>query len=519
VPDDRRRIATQRAQLPSLAEADGIMADNRYPDDRVKLTGQTRKLPRATAAAVRSPKSDPRSAPETSLHRPSPRAGVIGRLELVRADAPHPNKAAPHTGSIPARPVPMNTLADSRPALEAEIGAEIVALVPHWYLAECGPEHYSISVGQHVVSFFNHRKLTPNLAAFLKRISSRTRQLPLEHFAQLPSLIDVFLESLAIEWLRIHHPTTDWTRLIKYLELIARRTHENKPVAMNIIIRPGQGTGDITQPYVQKVFDRLASSPYTFLALDPDLRLIEYGGVEWAQITDAPSYKFHPEFLHPIHCVMGPNDLSAHLTTEGDLIIMNKAGLLAARRKRKWKIYDVRTFKNSLSYCLGNFHVGANLFEVVFDLSFRRYGSLLIYDPEHCTRSHILNPESILFPGWRSDGGFNRDLRCGQALIGPSVKDLALGRDRGPLEKKRRLLEMACVDGALVFDDNHLLAVGAIIESHPGVGNQLGARTTATRSAYLWGAHPVKVSSDGDVTIYFKSRNGEAECDAVMQFL
>ena len=67
--------------------------------------------------------------------------------------------------------------------------------------------------------------------------------------------------------------------------------------------------------------------------------------------------------------------------------------------------------------------------------------------------------------------------------------------------------------------DDHLLAVGAIIESHPEVGNQLGARATAARSAYLWGAHPVKISSDGDVTIYFKSRDGDAECDAVMQFL
>ena len=78
---------------------------------------------------------------------------------------------------------------------------------------------------------------------------------------------------------------------------------------------------------------------------------------------------------------------------------------------------------------------------------------------------------------------------------------------------------MACVDGAVVFDDHHLLAVGALIRSHPSVGNQLGARTTAARSAYLWGARPIKVSSDGDVTVYFKSRNGEQECDAVMNFL
>jgi DNA integrity scanning protein DisA with diadenylate cyclase activity len=78
---------------------------------------------------------------------------------------------------------------------------------------------------------------------------------------------------------------------------------------------------------------------------------------------------------------------------------------------------------------------------------------------------------------------------------------------------------MACIDGAVVFDDHNLLAVGALVRSHPSVGNQMGARRTAARSAYLWGARPIEVSSDGDVTVYFKSKNGDQECDAVMHFL
>ena len=184
-------------------------------------------------------------------------------------------------------------------------------------------------------------------------------------------------------------------------ESLARRTYENQPVALNLIIRQGQGLGDITRPQIQKFFDRLASSAFSYLAVDSDLRLIEYGEVEWSQIKAATSYKFHPEFLHPIHSVMDETDFSAHLTTGGDLIIMSKAGLLATRRNRKWKIYDVRTFKNSLAYCLGGHYVGANLFEVVFDLSFRRQGSLLIYDPEYLVADHILNPESIVSSEYR----------------------------------------------------------------------------------------------------------------------
>ena len=101
------------------------------------------------------------------------------------------------------------------------------------------------------------------------------------------------------------------------------------------------------------------------------------------------------------------------------------------------------------------------------------------------------------------------------------VRSKILSLERRPVfsGRKRQLIEMACIDGAVVFDDNRLLAVGALIRSHPSVGNQLGARRTAARSSYLWGAHPIEVSSDGDVTVYFKSKNGERECDAVMNFL
>ena len=145
---------------------------------------------------------------------------------------------------------------------EAEIGREIIRLVPHWYEAPRGPEQYSIPVGSHTARFCNHCRLTPNLRAFLSKVSSRTLALPLEHFINLPGLIDVLLESFAIEWLRMHSPTTDWVRVIKYLESLTRRTYENHPVALNLIIRPGTGTGDITKPYIQKFFDRLASSAF-----------------------------------------------------------------------------------------------------------------------------------------------------------------------------------------------------------------------------------------------------------------
>jgi hypothetical protein len=404
---------------------------------------------------------------------------------------------------------------------EAEIGREIIRLVPHWYEAECGPEEYSIPIGPCTVHFYNHGRLPPNLSELLEKICSHTQDLPIDRFMEYAGAADVLMESFATEWLRMQSRELDWVKLIKYLETVSRRTSENLPVALTLIIRPGTGIGDITQPHLQKFFDRLASSPFTFtyLAVDGDLRLMNYGSVEWSHVNNATSCKFYPEFLHPIHSVMDDTDLVAHLTPHGDLVIMDKAGVLATKRKKKWRIYDARHFKSSLAYCLGNREVATNLIEVVFDLSFRRQGALLIYDPQHRIAERILNPETMMFQFGRRTGDTIHNRECGQVLIRNSIEDIVSGRRTGSIKKKRQLIELASIDGAIVFDDTSLLAVGALIRSHPDAGSHMGARATAAKSAYLWGAHPIAVSSDGDVTVHFRSRADDKQCDATMKFL
>ncbi len=411
-----------------------------------------------------------------------------------------------------------------RSVTEAEIGREIIRLVPHWYEADCGPEEYSIPIGPYTARFYNHNKLSTKLGELLARICSQTENIPLDRFLEYAGATDVFMESFATEWLRMQSREPDWVKLIRYLESVSRRTSENLPVALTLLIRPGAGIGDITQPHLQKFFDRLAASPYTFtyLAVDGDLRLMNYGSVEWSHVNNATSCKFYPEFLHPIHSVMDDTDIVAHLTPHGDLVILDKAGVLATKRKKKWRVYDARHFRSSLAYCLGDRNVATNLVEVVFDLSFKRQGALLVYDPEHCIIERILNPASILNPAGvipRQPKPNGNGRPCGQVLIGSSIQDIAIGKKSGSIKRKRQLIEMACIDGAIVFDNDHLLAVGALIRSHADAGSHSGARITAAKSAYLWGARPIAVSSDGDVTVHFQSCGRDEQCDAVMNFL
>ena len=116
-----------------------------------------------------------------------------------------------------------------RSITEAEIGREIIRLVPHWYEAECGPEEYSIPIGPYKARFFNHSKLSPNLSELLTKIRAQTEQLPLDRFLEYAGAMDVLVESFATEWLRMQARELDWVKLIKYLETVSERMSENLP--------------------------------------------------------------------------------------------------------------------------------------------------------------------------------------------------------------------------------------------------------------------------------------------------
>jgi hypothetical protein len=408
-----------------------------------------------------------------------------------------------------------------RAGTENEIAREIIHLVPQWYEADCGPAEYSISIGRQSSTFYNHARLPLRLRKLLATISERVAGLELDRFTEYAGATDVLMESFATEWLRMQAREPDWVKLIKYLETVSRRTSENLPVALTLVIRQGRGAADITQPHLQKFFDRLAASPYTFtyLTVDPDLRLMHYGSVEWSHVNDSHACKFYPEFLHPIHSVMEENDIVAHLTPHGDLVILNRVGILATKRKKKWRIYDAPSFTAGLTYSLGNRDVAANLLEVVFDLSFKRQGALFVYDPDRTVLERVLNPESLVRRPPADVVAPRTKFIPGQTLIYDSIKGIAIGKRAGSVKKKRQLIEMACIDGAIVFDDDNLLAIGALIRSHPDVGSHLGARITAAKSAYLWGGRPVAVSADGEVTLFFQSRSEHDVCDASMSFL
>ena len=382
-----------------------------------------------------------------------------------------------------------------------------IDLVPSWYLADAGTNAYDITVNSATVTFYSLRRLTPSLVDLLQWIRTELKDL-LQSVEPFPDAVGVDLrqEYFAERWLRRAAPEVQWKKLFDYARGLSHRTYENAEIGFNFIIRcDAIGAVDITDGAVQKIIDPLCNTRWTYFELDTQLRLSGYDEVIWADIADKTEYKFHPEFLHPYFTALRDGDWSAHKTPRGDLVVMNRGGLAAARWKGRWKFYDSATLKNSIVDIVGDYRVGANLFEIVFDLSFRRHGALLVYDPGNVMMPHIVNQESII-----ASSGVPDVARQMLARTVGGIRMAAPGRgDRN----KGIFLEVATLDGAVVFNDDRVLAFGAMIETHPGVGSQTGARSTAATSAFLFGARPVKVSSDGEITFLFRSAGSNARLE------
>ena len=374
----------------------------------------------------------------------------------------------------------------------------LIAMVPQWYVAKGGPNPYELGGSER--AFHSVRPLTPKLGELRRWMNSNfsrwVNELPQ---TPSPSSYASITEEIALYWLN-QHGSVSWDRLVVHLAEAKLRTHENAPVSRNVVISPKAiGQEAITERGIQKWLDGLASS-HTFFRVDGALRYLDYDEIALDDVKAVQEYKFHPDFLHPFHGKLTSGDFSAHLTNRGDIVVMDEHGLLAANRRGRWYVYDVQTFKNFLGDILGGYRLGCNIFDVVLDLSYRRHGALLVYDKHGGVLKAVTNKTSIVHPAGTAD-----KLR---AMLSSAVGRVSLSEHSFQKRKKRILLEIASMDGAVIFDDRQILAFGAIVRPHDDVESFQGTRTTAAHSAYLWGGTAIKVSADGDITAFFDSEDG-----------
>ena len=332
-----------------------------------------------------------------------------------------------------------------------------------------------------------------------------------EWAASLPEVVTIrdlssVRREVVIAWLRQHDHEVEWERLFAWADNLEFRTSENRAVTLNLILSPGIGGTDITEVSLQKGLDSIATSGQVFLEVDKQLRFLDYRQITREDICQLPALAFNPEFLDPFVTVLGPGQWSFHITETGDTIVLDRGGLMASCRKGRWAVYDREALTAAASSIFGGTNMATNTLLCALDLSYRRKGALLVFDPDHRVVDHLVECACRLADPDRPPSGIH-------ALLGPRASSIKMGATAEGEHQRKLLLELATLDGAVLFDRSSVLAFGGILHMHDSARGHLGARTTAAYSAYHWGGVPVLISADGEMTIVFTSvdpRTGEA---------
>lgn len=398
---------------------------------------------------------------------------------------------------------------------EQELLHQLVDTVPHWYLAEHGPGSHSLTVGSGHLEFFSHTRPSPKLSAVLDLIE---RRLP-QWAASLPEVaafrdLSIVQREFTLAWLRQHDPEVAWDRLLAWADRLELRTSEHRNQSLNLILSPGTGTIDVTQVSLQKGLDSIATTDDVFLEVDKQLHFLDYREITKEDVCAIRSPSLGPAFLDPFASVLGLGQWSFHMTEQGERVILDREGLLAAFRKGRWFIYDRPALLEAASAIFGEAEVGRNVLLTALDLSYLRRGGLLVFDPAHRVVEHVVGS------GLRATEAEDRAPDI-QSLLSGRVATIRMGAHDERESQRKLLFELATLDGAVLFDRTSVLTFGGVLHLHDAAQRHLGARTTAAYSAFHWGGVPIMISTDGEITIVFESadpRTGESSV-AALEFM
>lgn len=406
---------------------------------------------------------------------------------------------------------------------EEQLARIIEKVIPQIYLKKC---NIDIDWGRELKITLNNQAfnyITYNtggrggnmgkLFTYIENESDTFCSLDLHGFEMESSYVE---RNIATKWLELETSISqkEWENILDQIVRLQKRTYENLPIIKNIIIdTQDTGTVDISESSEEKLIDVMAGSNYTYFLTDKSLRIVDYNNITWREAEDKSTYSSIPNFLQPFTKVLNGGRVGIALTHTGDIIIYKGSGMIVSVRKGNVVVYDDAIVKNLYRDVLDEAKYGVicNLFDVCWDISYRRHGALIVLALDSDYEKHIVNKESIL--GHMESMGIRKNMV-------DAIKQISL-KETGKIKNRSIFIELASVDGATIIDplDGEVKAFGAIIETAKSLKKISGARTTAAKSAISYeNMIPIKVSSDGDITLYKKVRDKISNEELVLEY-
>jgi hypothetical protein len=289
------------------------------------------------------------------------------------------------------------------------------------------------------------------------------------------------------------------------LHKLSEQSYENKSLTLGCLVEPVPSGIQEGQAFPRaflssKKYKALSDGYHTAYRISSDGTMTDFVDLEKIDSRDLTEKHFYPEWAEPMAKASRSGRCGIALSRQGDILVFEEGTLRFTYRYGKWQYWNHAHLLNLLRDRAKAQRVPVNvlgrvvfaIYRAALDISFRRSGGLFL----------ILNSKKELRQVVR-DGDAIRD-RKRRPL--DRAFDAAVAKHKVQAIPRRVLVELASLDGAVVIaNSGELLAYGAILQpTTPGIlqGTE-GSRTKAAIGGSNNGL-AVKVSSDGDITVYYK---------------
>jgi hypothetical protein len=324
--------------------------------------------------------------------------------------------------------------------------------------------------------------------------------------SSLSALRPAFDERVVADHLAAHHDLTfDLSEWLASLRRLAEQSYENKALAFGCVIdtaknnRPGQNAHFPKDFLERKKYRALSDAFRTAYLVSKHGALLDF--FELGR-TNATGSRYYPEWCEDLATEARNGRIGVALTRQGDILILDKGHLTFTYRFGRWQYWNhthlVDLIRNTARVQNVPPTLVSNVVRAVYraalDVAFRRSGGLFVLLRRRDSLREIVRLGEAVDDAQRDvlDATFDR------SVMPAKVQSLS----------RSVLVELASLDGAVVFGNNgDLLAYGAVLEPkrRGRITGMEGSRTKAAIGASNYGLS-IKVSSDGDITVYSQGK-------------
>ena len=374
------------------------------------------------------------------------------------------------------------------------------------------PSHFSVS------GIIERRKTPAGVGSIARTIDARERAICEQVVARIGQVLrsgrpddadtieavrQIFDECVIAAHLKKHHQVElDLREILSSLRDLAEQSYENKSLTFGCLIDANDTSVPLENAKFPSDFFQLKKFRFFSDGFRTAYKISAKGGLSGlrglSRASTSPRAAFYPEWCEDLTRESQGSRLGVALTKQGDILILDGGNLRFTYRLGCWQYWNHSHLVDLLRNAARTQRVPPRsipkvvraLYRSALDVSFRRSGGLFVLLRNAQNRRKIVRSGDAIDDSRRPtvEKSFDRSL--------PTRMVQALSRSI--------VAELAAVDGAVVLNNRgEILAYGAVLDPKKKgrITRTEGSRTKAAVGASNYGL-AVKVSSDGDITIY-----------------